>query len=671
MTLEWIGFIAAFALLFYLSRKEVWVALAVAGVVVGLFSLPLATLPGRFAAVVTSPAKMLLALVYGLIPLIGGVLNSAGRFREMADNLPIGRRSFLWITPAFVGLLPVPGGAMLSAPMVKEVGSDLEGDHGFSINIWFRHILVLVYPLSSLLICAPMANVSVYVAGAMLLPGAALMGVVGYLLLIRKVPRVNPNGGEVGRTTEVRKWLYPALIILAAPAIHLTTARLFPQLANQIPQIPLLLGVFSTFVLASLYSHADLKGIVAVGKKTKPWKFALMVVFMFFFLETFEATSIPAFLAGFEYSPVLLIVPASFLVAFLTGRIPVAVSVILPIYVAKFGSMPAHVFAVFYFAVFLGYMVSPLHPCVLVTLESFGTTLKAFFRRLATPVLALLLLNLGLSFFVTIASSAASPRAADVGGAIARETIAGIEAVEPLAPPSARYGPLSVEEAYRVQDRFAAARGAIVGYKIAFASRKALEAWGLEEPVYGPLFADQRVEDGGAVTTAVYGQLRFETELAFVLSRAVDGPLADEAELRERIASVHLAFDLPDGGRFSEEPSAADVIATGAGAHRFVLGPPHDPAAADLDGLTLRAVTPKGAETVYEGRSGAVRGGQWGILLWAVNHLAGRGKTLPAGTIFLTGAVDRACAPAAGAAAGTWIGEGGPLGEIRVVVTSD
>ena len=395
MALEWIGFLLAFVLLFYLSRREVWVALAVAGLVLGLFSLPLANIPEQLLAVVTSPRVVLLAFAYGLIPLIGGVLNRAGRFREMADNLPIGRRAFLSFTPAFVGLLPVPGGAMLSAPMVKEVGADLSGDHGFSINIWFRHILVLVYPLSSLLICAQLAQVDTYVAAALLLPGAALMFVAGWFLLIRRVP----NGEKDKRQTEAKKWLIPAAIILAAPAIHLTVKSAFPALLEQ---VPLALGVFGTFVLAALYGKTDVPGLVEVWKKTKPWKFSLMVLFMFFFLNTFQATSIPGYFATLEYSQVLLLVPAAFVIAFLTGRIPVAFSIILPIYLAKFGggAMPVHVFAVFYFSVFLGYMVSPLHPCVLVTLGIFQTNLRAFFARLAAPVGALLALNFGLSFLL-------------------------------------------------------------------------------------------------------------------------------------------------------------------------------------------------------------------------------------------------------------------------------
>ncbi|MCP4606199.1 MAG: DUF401 family protein [Proteobacteria bacterium] len=395
MVFEWIGFLIGFILLFYISRKEVWVALALAGLVVGLFSLPFQTIPKILLDIALSPAILLLAVAYGLIPLIGGVLNNAGRFREMADNLPIGNRPFLWFTPAFVGLLPIPGGAMLSAPMVKQVANDLSGDHAFSINIWYRHVLVLIYPLSSLLICASLAQVEVFTAAFYLLPGAFMMFVLGYFFLIMRVPKKTKKE----KSTDFRKWLYPGLIILAAPTIHMTIWKIFPQL---IKEIPLVLGILGTFGFASIYSKMNKTRLTAVWKKTKPWKFSLMVIFMFFFLKTFQATSIPAYFGTIEYSQILLVVPASFILGFLTGRIPITVSLILPIYFAKFGvtAMPPHVFAVFYFSVFMGYMLSPLHPCVLVTLELFHTNLKAFLLRLAVPSVILLGINLALSFLL-------------------------------------------------------------------------------------------------------------------------------------------------------------------------------------------------------------------------------------------------------------------------------
>ncbi|MCP4606198.1 MAG: hypothetical protein GY847_37755 [Proteobacteria bacterium] len=249
--------------------------------------------------------------------------------------------------------------------------------------------------------------------------------------------------------------------------------------------------------------------------------------------------------------------------------------------------------------------------------------------------------------------------------AIVAETIYAVTHVQPMTPPSQKHGELGIDQAYLIQDMYATERGDLVGYKIAFASEASQKAWGLTHPVYGPLFESQRVENEGTIQANVFTHFRIETEIAFVLGSEIDKPLENIAQLKSQVKSLHLAFDVPDK-RFNSKPTAADVIATGAGAHRFILGPSHDPKEVDIDNLTLKAI--KDDQTIYQGPSNAVMGGQWECLFWAINHLLARGKTLKAGTLFLTGAVDKAYGATVEDAAGTYLGDGGALGKIRVTV---
>ncbi len=271
------------------------------------------------------------------------------------------------------------------------------------------------------------------------------------------------------------------------------------------------------------------------------------------------------------------------------------------------------------------------------------------------PIVALL------AFAFGCATTSESSRAR----AIVDENISSVESARAMAPPSRKHGELTLDEAYRIQDLYADERGDLVGYKIAFAGAATQKAFGLDEPVYGPLFERQRLREGDVVPASIFVSFGIETELAFVLQRNVDRPVKDVAELKSYVKSVHLAFDIPDN-RFSGKPTAADIVATGAGAHRFLIGPAHDPANIGVNGLSLKAT--KNDEVVYEGPSDAVVGGQWECLLWAVNHLVARGKTLFAKTLFLTGAVDKPYTAVGKAAVGRYAGEGGELGTIRVTI---
>ena len=254
-------------------------------------------------------------------------------------------------------------------------------------------------------------------------------------------------------------------------------------------------------------------------------------------------------------------------------------------------------------------------------------------------------------------------------GEIVDETIAAVTRATPQAPPSRKHGALSTAAAYRIQDLYAQEMqrrlGGITGYKVAFAGKAAQSAWGVSEPVTGPLFEGQRVENGGTVRIADFVQLNIEAELAFALGKLIDRPIKDVAELKKHVKSVHLALDIADN-RFSARPTAADVIATGAGAHRYVVGPGNDPAKLDLDGLTIRLT--KDGKAVYQGPSKDVLDGQWNCLLWQVNHLIGRGRKLKAGQVLLTGAVDAPYVAKGPAAAGAYAADAGPLGGIKCTV---
>ena len=75
-------------------------------------------------------------------------------------------------------------------------------------------------------------------------------------------------------------------------------------------------------------------------------------------------------------------------------------SIVVPIYVTTYGSMSAPAFAATYFAIYLGYIITPIHPCISVSLEYFKTSLGDFVRRLAIPTIAALLVTLLASFFI-------------------------------------------------------------------------------------------------------------------------------------------------------------------------------------------------------------------------------------------------------------------------------
>jgi 2-keto-4-pentenoate hydratase len=197
---------------------------------------------------------------------------------------------------------------------------------------------------------------------------------------------------------------------------------------------------------------------------------------------------------------------------------------------------------------------------------------------------------------------------------------------------------LDVERAYAIQaelTRRLTARGErVIGYKAAFTTPGAQRAMGVDAPAYAPLFASMLVESG-AVPFSRYTAPRAEVEVAFRLGRDLRAPFDPQA-LRAAAASIHVALELPDV-RIEGKVGAAALIADGAGARAFALGPPREPAGLDVAALSC-SLEVDGARFT-QGTASEALGDPWKSLEWLAREHLRRGGRLAAGDVILTGAL--------------------------------
>jgi len=369
-------------LLLIIARKSLWLGLVTSSYVLGLFSLSVKNLWQQTCITVTDPSILLLSLAVGLIPIIGGVMEHGGLIDNLVNNVRMKRNYFMAFTSAFIGMLPMPGGALLSAPPVDKSGKTVPNEIKTAINVWFRHVFLLIYPLGMLLATTAMAKVNLYTVILYLLPGFILMSILGYFFLLRNIEGQNNSISKIDH----KKVIPPITVILIAPFIHFTLMALFKDL---IPEIPLIIGVFTSLILSLWFSKINAKKFRYVAIKMKPWNFALIIVGMFLFLHIFQASATSKVIADASFSKVMLLVGIGTLLGFATGRVQVPIAILLPIYSAQFGakSMTPITFALMFFAVYQGYIVSPVHPCISVSLEYFKTDIKDFYKILAVPAI--------------------------------------------------------------------------------------------------------------------------------------------------------------------------------------------------------------------------------------------------------------------------------------------
>ena len=111
-----------------------------------------------------------------------------------------------------------------------------------------------------------------------------------------------------------------------------------------------------------------------------------------------------------------------------------------------------------------------------------------------------------------------------------------------------------------------------IGLKLAFTNRKAMAHLGVDAAVYGVLSAAMQGPDGGQLALQVLIRPRAEPEIAFLLSRRLDGAASLDQALRA-VQSVAAAVEIIDSRYRDFRFSSANVVADNACACAFVLAP--------------------------------------------------------------------------------------------------
>ena len=98
------------------------------------------------------PKTLSLSIVVMLILVLSHSMETAGQMSRLLSNFRglIKHPGLnLIVFPALIGLLPMPGGAIFSAPMVKNLGrrKQLSPSQLSYVNYWFRHIWEYWWPL--------------------------------------------------------------------------------------------------------------------------------------------------------------------------------------------------------------------------------------------------------------------------------------------------------------------------------------------------------------------------------------------------------------------------------------------------------------------------------------------------------------------------------------------
>jgi len=201
---------------------------------------------------------------------------------------------------------------------------------------------------------------------------------------------------------------------------------------------------------------------------------------------------------------------------------------------------------------------------------------------------------------------------------------------------------LSIDDAYQVQLRQAALREErgerIAGYKIGCMSEAIRAQLGLDQPVFGHLYAGEIRQSGVELEASQFDGLAIEGEFAFRI--AEDIPDADWllANPGRAIASCMAIIELHNSVLRASAAMRGPELVANNGIHAGVVVPAEE--AKDLDPASL-AEEPisviRNGEILGSATGKSLPGGPLASLAWLVERLREFGKKVERGHLVLTG----------------------------------
>ena len=144
-------FIGIIALTF--MKVDLWITLLVASFSLGLlFHLSVVKIGMSLFVSALDEKTLLLVGALTAILLFSNLLKETGRMNKILEgfrNILKDARVLITLLPAIIGLIPIMGGALISAPMVVEDSDRLKlsPERRTFINYWFRHVWEFILPI--------------------------------------------------------------------------------------------------------------------------------------------------------------------------------------------------------------------------------------------------------------------------------------------------------------------------------------------------------------------------------------------------------------------------------------------------------------------------------------------------------------------------------------------
>jgi len=422
--LNLIGVVLAFALVIFLIRKKFnfGISLLIGSVIVGIFSLNKITITQVLKAFIQGsiysykdPSKNIiiytgdgytvgiytsiieLAILMTLIFILAKLMQETGAIKKLIDSLRsiFSKGGILGIIPAVYGLMPVPGGALFSAPMIDEEGQKygLDKNKKNFLNVWFRHIWFPIYPISSAMITLILLSntyaieqnlgITIDISFLMLanIPAFIAMILIGFFYLRKYIKKSDKKIEKTKRDTSGLIYILPPIL----PLFFYIVLMNFGFTEYRAFLIGILFSILLLYFLVKIKKEEYIKLI----KKSFTINLALAIFGIMIFREIIEASGasneIANLIGCMPIPSITMVILIPLILGVLTGYNLGAIGLSFPI-VSVFFPCPINLvtlvgyISLIFISSLVGYLISPIHLCNVLSSDYLKTDTTRMYK---------------------------------------------------------------------------------------------------------------------------------------------------------------------------------------------------------------------------------------------------------------------------------------------------
>jgi integral membrane protein (TIGR00529 family) len=359
--------------------------------------------------------NLFLLLVVFIIIVLSSQMKESGMMADLVKSITqrFSRNRSMAILPAVIGLLPMPGGAIFSAPLVGSCDQNdtLDPSLKTRINYWFRHVWEYWWPLyPGVLLAIEISGLSVPAFMVFMFP-ISLFSIAGaWFFLMRKTGKdIRPDSST--QKSSFRHFLFlvsPIIIVMGSYSI---LGSALPVLSEVSRYLPIAIGIILSIIYLQIIRPLNLASWKKMFNSRIYFNMVVLVALIRIygaFIEgrlpdgTLMMEALRLELAEAGISSYLLIMLIPLVCGISTGIAIGTVGAAFPIVISLIGPDPSFSLLVSttvlaYAFGHVGQLLSPVHVCLLVSNEYFKVGLVKSLLGILKPSLVVLAAGILLS----------------------------------------------------------------------------------------------------------------------------------------------------------------------------------------------------------------------------------------------------------------------------------